>query len=536
MLKLLYEKRCFEMKRISCLYRVSTKKQVDKNKDDIPMQKTACHKFAEEKGWSIVNEVYEKGVSGFKVSAEKRDAIQDLKESAANKEFDVLLVYMFDRLGRIDSETPFVVQWFVEHGIEVWSTQEGQQKLDDQADKLINYIRYWQANGESKKTSMRLKTVMSQMTADGIYRGGPTPFGYKTVYNGRTNKKGQPVHDLQIDIEEANIIREIFGKTINEGYGSFRLAEYVNSLGVRTHTGAKFQSNTVNRILKNKMYCGYYITEDAISPKLDNLVIIDENDYNAVQYILEQRAKKNDEKRHIAMTTKGKSLLSGNIFCGHCGGTLVYSERKENYKRKDGTIGTSTYLRYTCYHKTRRLNNCDGQSIYMAYKIDNMVLEIVKSYLERIKVTPKDKALERYYETQIAENKKLHNELKKKSENLEHKLNELAIEVAKTITGESLFTADVLSMSINAVKEEKTKTDERIKICEKELQSQDDVLNSLDYHYDKFVSWADEFDNMTQEQQKMIICQLIKSIKVFKGYRLEIEFNISYNQFLKADV
>lgn len=524
------------MKRAKCLYRVSTKKQYDKNKDDIPMQKIACHKFASEKGWSIVHEVYEKGISGFKVSAEKRDAIQDLKESALRKEFDVLLVYMFDRLGRIDSETPFVVQWFVEHGIEVWSTQEGQQKLDDQADKLINYIRYWQANGESKKTSMRLKTIMSQMTTEGIYRGGPTPFGYKAVHNGRLNKKGQPVHDLQIDIEEANIVKEIFNKTINDGYGSFRLAEYVNNLGVRTHAGAKFQCNTINRILKNKMYCGYYITANAMSQKLDNLVIIDENDFNAAQHILGQRSKKNDEKRHIAMTTKGKSLLSGNIFCGHCGGSLVYSERTENYHRKDGTIGASTYLRYICYHKTRRLNDCEGQSIYMAHKVDNMVLEVVKSYLERIKVTPKDRALEKYYETQIAENKQLCNDLKKKLQNLEHKLNELAVEVAKTVTGESLFTADVLSMSINAVKDEKVKTEEKIKVCEKELKSKDEVLKSLDYHYDKFVSWADEFENMTLEQRKMVICQLIKSIKVYKGYRLEIEFNISYNQFLNVNV
>lgn len=34
----------------------------------------------------------------------------------------------------------------------------------------------------------------------------------------------------------------------------------------------------------------------------------------------------------------------------------------------------------------------------------------------------------------------------------------------------------------------------------------------------------------------MVICQLIKSIKVYKGYRLEIEFNISYNQFLNVNV
>ena len=30
-----------------CLYRVSTKKQVDKTVDDIPVQRKACHEFAE---------------------------------------------------------------------------------------------------------------------------------------------------------------------------------------------------------------------------------------------------------------------------------------------------------------------------------------------------------------------------------------------------------------------------------------------------------------------------------------------------------
>ena len=114
------------MKRVHTLYRVSTKKQVGVHfengvqKDDIPMQKQACREFAEKQGWVITREFEEKGVSGFKVSANNRDAIQDLKESALRKEFDVLLVFMFDRIGRIDDETPFVVEWFVKNGIEVW--------------------------------------------------------------------------------------------------------------------------------------------------------------------------------------------------------------------------------------------------------------------------------------------------------------------------------------------------------------------------------------------------------------------------------
>lgn len=116
------------MKRVYALYRVSTAKQVDRvvygnsTKDEIPMQKIACHEFAENQhDWEIIREFEEKGVSGFKVSAENRDAIQDLKEAALHNKFDVLLVFMFDRLGRIENETPFVLQWFAEHGVEVWS-------------------------------------------------------------------------------------------------------------------------------------------------------------------------------------------------------------------------------------------------------------------------------------------------------------------------------------------------------------------------------------------------------------------------------
>ena len=129
------------MKRVICLYRVSTVGQVDH--DDIPMQKKACREYvAQHPDWEIVDEISEKGVSGYKVSTNARDAIVEIKKRAITHQFDVLLVFMFDRLGRRDDETPFVVQWFVQQGIEVWSTREGEQRFDSHVDKLLNYIRF----------------------------------------------------------------------------------------------------------------------------------------------------------------------------------------------------------------------------------------------------------------------------------------------------------------------------------------------------------------------------------------------------------
>lgn len=97
--------------RVYCLYRVSTAKQVDytdTNQADIPAQRKACRDFAEKMGWTIIREEQEAGVPGYKVSADHRDKLQLIRNHARQKKFDILLVFMFDRLGRKSEETPFL--------------------------------------------------------------------------------------------------------------------------------------------------------------------------------------------------------------------------------------------------------------------------------------------------------------------------------------------------------------------------------------------------------------------------------------------
>ena len=144
------------------------------------------------------------------MAAADRDAIQEIRQDAEERKFDILLVFMFDRLGRRDDETPFVVEWFIRNGIEVWSAMEGQQKMDDHIDKLLNYIRYWQASGESLKTSVRTKTCLSQIVQEGRFRGGTVPYGYRLEKQGRFNKKNHEVNEILIDSDEAAVVRIIF--------------------------------------------------------------------------------------------------------------------------------------------------------------------------------------------------------------------------------------------------------------------------------------------------------------------------------------
>ena len=135
--------------RVYCLYRVSTNKQVDhdeNNQADIPMQRKACHEFAAKMGWIIVGEEQETGVSGYKVSADDRDKLQLIKKYAEQGKFDILLVFMFDRLGNSPYEIPFILEWFTKKGIRVWSACEGENKPNISTERMLSYIRFWQDN------------------------------------------------------------------------------------------------------------------------------------------------------------------------------------------------------------------------------------------------------------------------------------------------------------------------------------------------------------------------------------------------------
>jgi site-specific DNA recombinase len=288
--------------RAALAYRVSTKGQVDH--DDIPMQKIDCRKFAQKQGWRVVKEVAERGVSGSKVSASKRDAIQQLKEEAANGEFDILLVYMFDRLGRIESETPFVLEWFVQHGIEMWSTHEGQQKIETHGDKLMNYIRFWQAAGESEKTSIRTRDRIRQIVSSGHYTGGFVCYGYQLADQGRRNKRDKPVMDLIVNEEEAAWVRELFYKVVHEGASGYALAEMLNNRGLRTRAGAKFQSSNILRIIRHEGYTGYIITKNARSEYISELQIIDQETFEKANDIISRRSAKTAQDRRIAHTRR----------------------------------------------------------------------------------------------------------------------------------------------------------------------------------------------------------------------------------------
>ena len=510
------------MERVECLYRVSTKGQVDH--DDIPMQRIECRKFAESQGWIIIKELCEKGVSGFKVAANDRDAIQELRDDAVNQRFDILLVFMFDRLGRRDDETPFVVEWFAKQGIRIFSVKEGEQKFESHTDSLINYIRYWQSEGESRKTSMRIKTRLDQMRAEGLYTGGPVRYGYRAVEKGRLNKKNKPVKDLEIDPEEAAIVKEIFERTVYEGAGSFVMANELNERGIRTHHGAKFNALTVNRILAERQYTGYLITKDVTSPFLPELQIITQELFNEAQVIVEQRKRKNADWRNIPRQNSTGALLGGNLYCATCCSRMTSSNPGKGAKRE--------YAEYLCYMGANHRIECSGQRAYVAKRVERLVIQVTGLLLDSIRDTPKDASIEKRMKEEIKALSDRVKDAKKKADNAAQEQKNLEQEVAKSLMGKSRFNPEMLSRLIEEASQKKKELQRTAIELEQQLANQKKIAEELSSYYDRFLGWSGEFGMASIERKRMIIAQLYKRIELGRGYKLRFVLDWNYEQFL----
>ena len=522
--------------RAALAYRVSTKGQVDH--DDIPMQKIDCRKFAQKQGWRVVKEVAEKGVSGSKVSASKRDAIQQLKEEAANGEFDILLVYMFDRLGRIESETPFVLEWFVQHGIQMWSTHEGQQKIETHGDKLMNYIRFWQAAGESEKTSIRTRDRIRQIVSSGHYTGGFVCYGYQLVDQGRRNKRDKPVMDLVVNEEEAAWVRDLFYKVVHEGASGYALAEMLNNRGLRTRAGAKFQSSNILRIIRHEGYTGYIITKNARSEYIPELQIIDQDTFEKANDIISQRSAKTAQDRRIAHTSQNPTLLAGIVYCAHCGAKMSGFMHKDRYKLADGTIREKVQPKYNCFQRAQRNKggrDCDGQSLYLAETVDAIVLEVVRKVFAQIKDTPYSRVTEQRIRQESNLQKVKRAAVEKKMRSAQHALERFESEILKCLDGTSCFTEDMIAKQIR--KSQKDLDDAKAEFAElqKERINETAEIRKLRSYYDDFRGWADEFDSAPLEIKRTILSQLIDRVEVGRKYAVTIKFNMSYQQFLECD-
>ncbi len=144
------------MKKVFCLYRLSPSEQ-EVGKPDIKMQKLACMNFISQmEDWSFYSEYIEKCEPSNDTSVNMKDSIVKIRKKAERNEFDVLMVYSFDRLGSTEMEVPLIENWFMKNGIEIWSVREGRKNPITQDEWKKYFDRFLLGKVDGEKPSERI--------------------------------------------------------------------------------------------------------------------------------------------------------------------------------------------------------------------------------------------------------------------------------------------------------------------------------------------------------------------------------------------
>lgn len=540
-------------KKVACLYRVSTKTQVDG--DDIPMQRNACRDFIDRQDdWKLYKEYLEKGVSGYKNTFADRDVLLELQEEARQKNFDVLLVFMFDRLGRLENETPFVVKWFVDNGIEVWSVKEGQRRFDDHIDNLLNYITFWQANGESKKTGIRVKEKHTQMAKEGEFCGGEANYGYQLKLSGKISKTGRSLKKKVIYEPEAKVVRLVYDLSYRLGWGGYKIAVELNSRGIPTKKNSQWSAAVVNYMLRNPIYKGYNAygktkqkgkKQGRTNPdnwivaeeKNEELAIIPEEMWDKIQVMRKARTpgryktENIDYESNYPRQTKGSLLFTGFIRCGCCDSTLTTGYYKARWTLKDGTKKNKSRNSYKCTGRSTGNIGCDAPYSYRKEVIEEPVMEEVYKYLDRLEKIDLTKEIEQLKKKNTSGDEKEIKRLKREILKAEGSIEELMNEITKSLRGESVFSPTLLNEQIenekNNIAEAKVKLERLVRKLEtKKIEREDmEELQKL------IPVWSEEFEKAPIETKKILLTKIIDNIVVWPD-KIQVNMKMNINDFM----
>ena len=534
-------------KKVRTLLRVSSRQQL--HDDDIPIQRVEAKQYiAKHTDWVFDKEYLEKGISAYHNGVEDREVLQEIMQDAKQGAFDILLAYMSDRIGR-QEEYSFYVAELNRLGIEVWTIKDGQLKTEEHIDKLLNYIRFWQNEGESKKTGMRVHDTMVEMVKEGKFVGGKAPYGYKLVLSGEISNHGRALHKLVIVPEQAEIVRMIFSYAVNKGMGFQKIAKTLNETGIPAPTASEWKSGTIRSILMNPVYMGYVAynrrksgrenythldRKDWTYAKEQNpdLMIISQEVWERAQEIREARKKKINESKqatkelymeqyNVPFSTRGRLALTGLVYCGYCGAKLKNTGYANHWTCKTTGEKKVSYVgRYGCP------NGCKPRSSYSQDYLESIVFSAAEDYLDNLKKIDISTEIE---EMQEQQSKTIHREMRdldKELKSLDIDICTLEDKLPEAIRGEFAFSVDKLSSMIGE-KESRKKELEKVR---NRLQAQLEEISIKHEDMKQFIelipNWRELFAESDVPTKRMLLSTLIDQI-IVKDDEINIKFKIS---------
>lgn len=365
--------------------RVSTSMQVDGY--SLEAQRERLIKFAEFQEMEVVREYCDAGKSGKNISGrpEFSQMLQDIAED--RDEVDFILVFKLSRFGRNAADVLNSLQYIQDFGVNLICVEDG---IDSSKDSGKLTITVLSAVAEIERENILVQTMEGrrQKAREGKWNGGQAPFGYEL-----DSKNGT----LTVNPKEAEIVRIIFSKFVNEGLGADSICDYLNQHGYQKKKVKKNELNYFSRgfimkILDNPVYIGKIaygrIATEKVKGSRDQYKRVKSDDYMLVDGIHEAivdqelweaariRRKETGVKWNKTHSLEHEHILSGILRCPVCGSGLVGTVRRRKNK-KSGEYKDDFY--YKCLHR-RKIDDthfCNFRLVLNQDEINHQTEEII---------------------------------------------------------------------------------------------------------------------------------------------------------------
>lgn len=309
------------MNRAALYIRVSTLEQAQEGYS-VGEQKERLIAYCKAKDWLIADIYVDGGYTGSNLN---RPGIQKLI-SETNK-FDLVLVYKLDRLSRSQRDTLYLIEEvFRPKGVDFISMQESFDTSTPFGKAMIGLLAVF---AQLEREQIKERTWMGRVARAkmGLHHGGGNiPIGYeyedgKLIVNPYEAEQVRKIYEWYL---AGASLKGITDRLQDEGYTN-KYSSYNSWSSVRNILGNETYTGT--------LHFGDIVVEDA------HEAIISKEQFNAAQIL---RGKRQEQYGSTAF--QSKHLLTGLLFCGHCGGRY--------YLRNTGK-----YSYYACYSRTKQIKS-----------------------------------------------------------------------------------------------------------------------------------------------------------------------------------
>ena len=274
----------------------------------VDRQRADCEALAARLGWRVGGVYVDDDVSAF--TGRGRPGYDRLLDDLRAGRTGAVIAWHPDRLHRSPREVEAFIDIVNAVGARVATVQAGEYDLTTASGRMTARVVGAVARHESEHKSDRLRRQRAQSARAGQPNGGPRPFGYER--GGVSVRRG-----------EAKVVREA-ARRVLAGESVRSVALDLNRRDIVTTFGNRWTVTSLRLMLMRPRYAALRVHRgevigDAVWPAL-----ISRSDHEALCRRLRSTPR---------MVPARRSLLSGLLRCGRCGGPMGHQVRDGNHRR-----------------------------------------------------------------------------------------------------------------------------------------------------------------------------------------------------------